>query len=179
VVEILTALVILLVYRQYGFTVDFVVFSIFLCLVIVITFIDLDHQIIPNRLLLIGLIPGFYPLIRDGWVGSTRYLTGAVALGFSFYMIALFGRLVFKKESMGMGDIKYAALIGLLLGWRGGLIATFLAFLSAALLFLVLVPFGKVKFGQRIPFGPFLSLGTFLSLLWGPDLLKWYLHQVF
>jgi len=178
-VEILTAAVFAVVYWQFGLTLDFFFFTVFLCLVIVITFIDLDHQIIPNQLLLIGIIPGLYPLFRDGWDAYKLYLIGALALGLGFYAIAVFGQLAFRKESMGMGDIKYAALIGLTLGWQSGIVATALAFVSASVLFLFLMPFKKITFGQRIPFGPFLSLGTFFALIWGPDIIQWYFQQVF
>ncbi len=178
-VEILTATVFLIAYWQFGPTLDFLFFTGFLCLVIVITFIDLDHQIIPNQLLLVGIIPGLYPLFRDGWGAYKLYLVGALGLGSGFYAIAVLGQLAFRKESMGMGDVKYAALIGLILGWQSGIVATALAFVSASILFLVLMPFKKIAFGQRIPFGPFLSLGTFFALMWGSDIIHWYLKQVF
>ncbi|MBC8402125.1 MAG: prepilin peptidase [Candidatus Marinimicrobia bacterium] len=179
VVELITALVFVIVYSQFGLSLNFLAFVSFLCIVIVITFIDIDHQVIPNRLLLFGLIPGVYPLIRDGFQYPQLYLFGAFGLGLVFLLIRLVGNLIFKKESMGMGDVKYAALIGLILGWQGGLVASAVAFLSASILFLLFMSFGKVSFGQRIPFGPFLSLGTLLALIWGPSIINWYLQLVF
>jgi len=78
-----------------------------------------------------------------------------------------------------MGDVKYAALIGLLLGWQYGLVAIFLSFLFASLLILILWPTGKISFGQRIPFGPFMSLGAVVALLWGPIIIQTYLNLLF
>ncbi len=174
-VEILTAIIFGLVYVRFGLSLDFIAFVLFLSVVIAITFIDLDHQIIPNGMLLIGIIPGTYPMIRDGLGQSVQYVIGAVSLGAGFYLIGLLGKLVFKQDSLGMGDVKYAALIGLILGWQGGLIAVALAFFSAAILFLLLMVFGKLSFGERAPFGPFISFGAFLSIFWGQIILHWYL----
>ncbi len=178
-VEALMGILLVLSFYRYGFTWDFFFFSAFIAIVLVITFIDLDFQIIPNELLLIALIPGFYPLVRDGFAQGSVYLFGLLGLGLAFYLIAKLGTLVFKKESMGMGDVKYAALIGLLLGWPGGLVATALAFLLAALILAILMPLGRVGFGQRIPFGPFLSIGTLLTIFWGSEIITWYLHLVY
>lgn len=177
-VELLTALLFILLYNHYGWSLDFLMFIIFSCIILVITFIDIDYQIIPNQLLLIGLIPGVYQIISVGFRNSGLYFIGAVGLGLGILLISLIGNILFKKESMGMGDVKYAALIGLLLGWQNGLLAVFLAFLSSAILILILLPLGKISFGQRIPFGPFLSLGTIIALLWGPVIIRIYLNLV-
>ncbi|HDY75799.1 MAG TPA: prepilin peptidase [Candidatus Marinimicrobia bacterium] len=177
-VELLTALLFILLYNHYGWSLDFLMSIIFSCIILVITFIDIDYQIIPNQLLLIGLIPAVYQIISVGFRNSSLYFIGAVGLGLGILLISLIGNILFKKESMGMGDVKYAALIGLLLGWQNGLLAVFLAFLSSAILILILLPLGKISFGQRIPFGPFLSLGTIIALLWGPIIIRIYLNLV-
>ena len=178
-VELLTALLFILLYNQYGLSLDTLIFIFFCCVILIITFIDIDYQIIPNQLLLIGVIPAVYQIIRIGFQNSSSYFIGAVGLGTGILLIGLMGNILFKKESMGMGDVKYAVLIGLLLGWQNGLVAISLAFLSAGFLILVLFPFGKISFGQRIPFGPFLSLGTIIAMLWGPIIISTYLQLMF
>lgn len=174
-IELLTAMIFGITYLRFGFTPDFVVFSLFLSIVIAITFIDLDHQIIPNGLLLIGVLPGIYPLIRDGLGNIGQYVIGAFSLGVGFYTIGFLGKIVFKKDSMGMGDVKYIALIGLILGWKEGLLAAALAFFSAAALFIFFMAIGKASFGEKIPFGPFLGFGSFISIIMGSQILDWYL----
>ena len=176
IVEIITAGVFVLAYNRFGLSLDALVFVSFLSIVIVITYIDIEHQIIPNGLLAIGLIPGIYPLVRDGFNHVQQYLVGAFGLGLGFFLIGLLGNLVFRKESLGMGDVKYAALIGLILGWQSGLVASAIAFISASVFFIILIPFGKVSFGQRVPFGPFLSLGAVLALFCGTNIINWYLE---
>lgn len=178
-VELLTALLFLLFYNHYGFSFDFLISIIICCIILIITFIDIDYQIIPNRLLLIGIIPAVFQIINVGLQNSRIYIAGAIGLGMGIFLIGQIGNILFKKESMGMGDIKYAALIGLLLGWKNGLVAIALSFLISGVIILVLLSFGKVSFGQKIPFGPFLGLGTVIALLWGPIIIKTYLQLVF
>jgi len=179
IIELLTAILLLMAYFRFGLSVDFFIYSFFLCLLVVITFIDIDTLEIPNGLLLFGLIIGIYTIVRNGMNGLSQSLIGALGLGSGFLLVRVIGQLLLKKESMGYGDVKYAALIGLLLGWKIGLVASAIAFISASVLFLILLPFGKIAIGQRIPFGPFLSLGALLGLLWGTHILEWYLNLVF
>ncbi|MFQ6607311.1 MAG: prepilin peptidase [Fidelibacterota bacterium] len=178
-VELLTAILYVLLYYHYGLTLAYLMSIFFISVILVITFIDIDHQIIPNQLLIIGIIPALYPLVEGGIENSIPFIVGAISLGVGIFLIGMLGNIVFRKESLGMGDVKYAALIGLLLGWKNGLVAISLAFLFASLLILILFPLGKVSFGNRIPFGPFLSLGTTVAMLWGPIIIKTYLQLVF
>jgi len=179
VVELLTAVLFLLTYFRFGLTIDFIVYIFLLCLLVIITFIDIDTMEILNGLLILCLIVGVYPVLEGGINSIYQSLIGALSLGLGFLLIRMFGQFLFKKESMGFGDIKYAAFIGLLLGWKMALVASAIAFISASVLFLILLPFGKIAIGKRIPFGPFLSLGAFLGLLWGTHILEWYLNLVF
>ncbi|MFQ6612732.1 MAG: prepilin peptidase [Fidelibacterota bacterium] len=177
-VEALTGIIFFLTYWRFGLTLDFIFYLAFLCLLVVITFIDIDYQVIPNGLLLIGLIPGVYSLVKEGSSNLELYLFGAVGLGVLFFIIRVVGKMIFRKESLGMGDVKYAALIGLVIGWKFGLLATALAFFSASVILLSMMIISQVSFGQRIPFGPFLSLGTLLATIWGAEIIHWYLKLV-
>lgn len=177
-VEILTALISVLLFQKQGLSLDFIFTAAFVFLVIVIAFIDIDKQIIPNGLLIIGLIPAGYLLFSNGINGSLTHLLGGIGLGSGFLMIGYLGRIMMKQESMGMGDVKYAALIGLFLGWKLGILAAGLAFIIAALLIGILLPIGKITMRERIPFGPFLSLGTVISILWGQSLIQQYLQLI-
>lgn len=178
-VEALTGLLFFLTFWRFGPNLDFIIYSFFLCLLLVITFVDIDYQIIPNEFLLAGLIPGVYSLLKNGMGGMNLYLYGFVGLGGLFLLIRGMGKFLFRKESLGMGDVKYAAVIGLVIGWKLGLLATALAFFSASIILLILMVVNRgVAFGQRIPFGPFLSLGAVLALFWGVEIIHWYLKLV-
>ena len=80
-----------------------------------------------------------------------------------------------KGKGMGGGDVKYALFLGFALGASKLAVALFLAFLTGAFLSLILISVGKKRFGQTIPFGPFLSVGGFAALLFGNEILNWYL----
>ena len=174
-VEALTAVVFLLTYLKYGLTWDLLVFSLFGALLIAIAFIDIDHLIIPDSMVIIGLIPGFYL-----WLSSSEQLLltqfyGFIGLGLIFWTIRIVGELAFKKEAMGLGDVKFAAMAGWVLGWDVGIVALFLAFLSASLLFITMIPLGIIDRKQQVPFGPFICLGIWLGLMWGRPIIDWYL----
>jgi len=96
----------------------------------------------------------------------------AAAIG-GFFMALI---ILTKGKGMGGGDVKLGALIGLGLGFPHGLVALMLSFLSGATVSLVLILMGKKHFGQNIPFGPFLVLGSLMALFWGPQIVNWYLQ---
>ena len=75
---------------------------------------------------------------------------------------------------MGMGDVKLAGLMGLILGWPKIVVALYLAFLTGALVGVILILLGKKRFGEHIPFGPFLAGATWIALFWEKQILVWY-----
>jgi leader peptidase (prepilin peptidase)/N-methyltransferase len=78
-------------------------------------------------------------------------------------------------KGFGFGDVKLILPLGLLLGWPNMLVGTFLAFILGASWSILLLLAKKVKFGQVVPFGPFLVTATFITLVWGDQLVGWYL----
>ncbi|MCL5409930.1 MAG: prepilin peptidase [Patescibacteria group bacterium] len=94
------------------------------------------------------------------------------ALVFFFLIVITRGR------GMGWGDVKYVFLLGLALGYPNIVLAIFLAFISGAVIALLLMAFKKRHFGQTIPFGPFLSLGAFTALLFGAKIINWYITSL-
>ncbi len=178
-VEALTAFVFYLSFLKFGLTWDLLVFALFGALLIAIAFIDIDHMIIPDSMIIIGLIPGFYLWLSGEGQPLNSHLFGFMGLGLSFWVIRKVGTLAFKKEAMGLGDVKFAAMAGWVLSWDIGLLSMFLAFLSATLLFTVLIPMGVIDRKQKIPFGPFLCIGIWLGLMWGREIIDWYLNAFF
>lgn len=98
-------------------------------------------------------------------------ITSLVIGGFFLLLI-----IATKGKGMGGGDVKLGAFIGLVLGFPLGILAIFLAFFSGATVSLGLILSSKKKFGQTIPFGPFLVFGSLVSLYWGQLIIDWYLH---
>lgn len=139
---------------------------------IVIAFIDIDHWIIPDRVV--------FPLAAAGLIISAiRGMLPEAALGaaggfLGFYAIAVIGTLLTKKEAMGGGDIKLAGMLGCFLGWKLLLTALFLSFLLGSLVSLPLL-LGRKRGGRDpIPFGPMMAAGAALALIKGEELLRWY-----
>ncbi len=160
------------------------VYLIFISALIVIFFIDLEHQIIPNSITLPGIpialllgatiLPDpFHPSELLGFKSS---IIGFIAGGGSFYLIAVIGKAILKKDAMGGGDIKMMAMVGGLLGWKAIILTTFLASLFGSIIGVILIRIKGREWGSKIPFGPYLALGTLISLFWGKDILRWYLY---
>lgn len=97
-------------------------------------------------------------------------LTGLLIGGFFWGLI-----IITRGKGMGGGDVKLGAFMGLMLGFPQALIALILSFLTGAIFSIILIIFGKKHFGQTIPFGPFLVLGSLIALFWGDIILNWYL----
>jgi leader peptidase (prepilin peptidase)/N-methyltransferase len=155
----------------------------FVSAMLVITFIDLDVQIIPDVVTLPGIAIGVTaatfllpdPFSPSSPVGFANAASGAL-LGFGlFYLIAKVGTALAKTDAMGGGDIKMMAMVGAFMGWKAVLLTTFLGSLSGALIGIAIM----IAKGQgrklAIPFGPFLALGATVSLFFGGPLVGWYL----
>jgi leader peptidase (prepilin peptidase)/N-methyltransferase len=144
-------------------------------LLIVVFFIDLEHQVIPDSLNVIGLFGG---LFFNVWSGTLLPAIFGAALGFSLLLlIAQFGRFLFKQEAMGEGDRYLAAMLGAWLGWQV-ILAIFLAYLIAGLLVILLLLFRRVKIGDSVPFGPYLAAGGLITFFFSSQIVSWYLNLI-
>ena len=187
-VELLTGIVSVALFMNYEMTVDFVAFLFLTYILIVVFFIDLDHQIIPNELVIAGLIGGVilfvYNLFLPFQIYSDNHwwnpLLGlAVGSGFLF-AVSLIGSAVYKGgDVMGMGDVKLFAPIGLFLGWRMTLFALYISIILGGTSSIMLILFGKAKRKSMIPFGPFIVIGVFVTVMWGWDIFHWYVSSYF
>lgn len=143
-----------------------------LSIFMVVAVVDLKFSQIPTTLVfLAALVALFYDYFYLSSGDFVVWVVVAFLLALAFLAVALvtFGR------GLGSGDIPLVFLIGLFLGWPKALEATFLAFLGGAIVAILLLVLGKKKFGQTIPFGPFLVFAASVSLFWGQQLLNWYL----
>ncbi|NQU05190.1 MAG: prepilin peptidase [Calditrichaeota bacterium] len=140
--------------------------------------IDIDVFRLPNKIVLTGSI---FAVIITLLVMREHILDmifgGLIGLGL-LGLMGLIGRLLFHKETLGMGDIKLSGMIGLYLGpWLTAgmyIIAVFIG----AVVGLTLIAVGGKKWGSKIPFGPYLALGSIVTLLWGKELWGWYLAMI-
>lgn len=161
VVEACTALAGWAVYRQFDLTLEGAAFGIFTFAMIVLTAIDLEHQILPNVITYPLTVTGL--LLSFVWDHVTPWpsLIGACVGAGSLYLIAVLGQLIWHQEAMGLGDVKLGAAMGAWLGTKHVLISYFIAFSLGALVGGLLVMLGLKKWrGGVIPFGPFLAIGA-------------------
>ena len=169
VVELLTAIYSVLVYLKFGITLNTVFYLIFGYILIAASFIDFFHYIIPDSLTLSLAFVGLaYGIVNHELVHSI------VGLIFGFvllYVVAVLGKVIFKKEAMGGGDIKLLAALGTFVGVRGVLFTLFVASFLGSLVGVVLIASGNAKMSQRLPFGPYLSLSAIIYLFVGAELL--------
>jgi len=139
-----------------------------ICGLVVIFFVDLEHQIIPDEIVipLSILFLGYRLLTNIQYLISNFLITGIVSFLF-LYLI----HLLTKGKGMGLGDVKLAFLMGLVLGFPKIVVAFYLAFLTGAFVGVILILLSRAKLKQKIAFGPFLVFGTIFSLLWGEKIV--------
>ena len=145
---------------------------------LVITFIDLDHRIIPDVITLPGIPIGLAASFGPGMISPLESLVGILAGGGSLFLVAWGYQLVTQREGMGGGDIKLLAMIGAFIGWKGVLLTIFIASLTGTLAGMALIFRRRGDMKLAVPFGPFLAVGAIAYLFMGPELMSWYLAAV-
>lgn len=173
-VEAITGLLFLKIFAIFAFHPATLVFWAFAAALVTLTFIDLDHQIIPDVISLPGIIAGFatVSLTPLSWSNS---LLGIFLGGGSLWLIAIIYEFLTKNEGMGGGDIKLLAMIGAFLGWKAILPIIFISSCLGTIVGVPLMLYQRTSGKLAIPFGPFLSVAALIWLFWGGSLLQWYL----
>lgn len=176
VVEVASALMLVLIYMRFGPTIEFFGYGYFCLALLVIFFTDIDKRIIPDRVVYPSLVLGlvFTALTREIVSGLLGMVLGFCVLLF----VGWLGRLIFRKEAMGGGDIKMAAVVGIFLGWKLLLVGLFLSVVLGAVVGAVIMAMRGKEGGSEIPFGSFMAIGSIVSLFWGAQLITIYLGYV-
>lgn len=166
--EIITGLLFVVCYLLYGFTLEMLISITFISLLLIIIISDYQTMIIPDSILIVlGSILLIEIVIQVGVIqAGLKLLDGMIALGVML-LIKLFGDFLFKRESMGGGDIKLMFILGLVLGWTSAVLSIFFASFIALPVALILY---RKKENHEIPFGPFLSIAAIIILLSGVDM---------
>jgi leader peptidase (prepilin peptidase)/N-methyltransferase len=175
-VEGLTASLFAATVLKYGVTPLACTLLILVSALVVIAFIDLDHQIIPNLITLPGIPVGLMAGLALGEPPLLDRLVGALAGAGFLYLVLLYGGVAYGQDAMGEGDVNLIALVGAFLGWRAVVITIIVGCLTGSVIGLALIVLRRIQRRQHIPFGPFLSLGAIVALFWGERLVAWYSH---
>jgi len=177
-VEALTGVFALLLFLKFGLTPALLYWFVFIAVLITISFIDFDHQIIPDIISLPGIIifaSSFY-FLPEMTIKDT--MLGILIGGGSLYAVAFLYALLKKQEGMGGGDIKLLAMIGAATGIKGVFFTIFTGSLLGTIFGILLMVNSKIKNTKlKIPFGPFLSAGAILYIFYGAQLIQWYFNS--
>lgn len=187
VVELLTGALFAGLWFVHGWTLQTPIYMFFTAALVLGTFVDFDHLILPDRVTIGGMVAG--PLLSFAFPalqGQTERLPALIqsaiglALGYGIlWTVATIGRLVLKREAMGMGDVKLLGAIGACLGWQAVLFTVFVSSLSGTLLGVTLIAAGKKELQSKIPYGPHIALGAVLWMFCGPACIDLYLAWAF
>ncbi len=175
-VEGITALSSLFLYMKFGPSVSYLIYFALVAALIVITVIDLYHQIIPDGISLPGIGVGLLTSLINPHITFLDSLIGVLLGGGSLFLVATFYQWLFKREGMGGGDVKLLAMIGAFLGWKAVILTILLSSLIGSITGLLIMVLKAKDFKYAIPFGPFLSLGAVISLFYGKEIVSWYLY---
>lgn len=179
-VEAGTAIILCLLFWQFGLSLAFFAYGLIFLILIVIFVYDILHLLIPDSLVWLAIGIWMVYLIVSYLLGITplaailNSLYGAFALGGFLALLVV----VSKEKWMGSGDIKLGAILGAMVFWPEVLVSTFLAFTLGALVGIFLIAIKKSKLQGKLPFAPFLILGTLIALIWAEPILAWYLGGI-
>lgn len=174
-VELTSAAFLVALYVVIGWSIAYLKYTFLGLLLFVLTVIDWRHRIIPDRLLIFGVPVAVTFLMLEGPAAIMDGVIGMVVGGSAMWSIAAFGRMIYRTDAMGGGDIKLIAMLGLFLGWKLLLVAVLCSFLLISATGWLGVLFGKLDRRSEIPMAPFFGLSTMGSLGFGYDMIEWYL----
>jgi leader peptidase (prepilin peptidase)/N-methyltransferase len=195
-VETMVALFSTFLMLKFGLSPSFFIYFILISSLVVVSFIDLDHRIIPDKISLPGIILGFLVSFVKPVEGHNDFLVlfvfktvrGALNMatldsllgicigGGLLYAVAVLFYWATKKEGMGGGDIKLLAMIGAFLGWSSTVFTILVSSLLGSIVGVAIMVAKGADSKYAIPFGPFLSMGAVFYLFFGREIIRWYLH---
>lgn len=183
-VELLTAALFTLIWLKYGLTLQTPVYWLVISGLILGTFVDFEHMIIPDRVTVGGMAIGLacsivFPSLHGGDTWRQGVISSLIGLALGvglLWTVAILGKAVFKKDAMGFGDVKLLGALGAFLGWQAVLFTVFLSSLIGSLVGIWLIVSGRKAWQSRIPYGPYLALGAVVWILWGVAWVELYLN---
>ena len=173
-VESLNAVMYIIMYMKFGFKLDFIFYSLISSVLVSVIFIDLKEMIIPDSLVLCILVLSIiYKIINHFLYGISPEIINSI-LGLLLAGGLFLAIVILSRGGMGGGDVTLIGALGFVLGVKYIVLNIFLSFVLGAIISIVLLA-AKIKTRKDpIPFGPFIVLGFFITVLWGQDIINWY-----
>jgi leader peptidase (prepilin peptidase)/N-methyltransferase len=163
-------------FLKYGPSLSYLFYFFFVDGLIVITVIDLYHQIIPDVVSIPGIGIGLLCSLIIPQLTFLDSMTGILVGGGSLFLVATLYQWLFKREGMGGGDVKLLAMIGGFLGWKAVILTIFLSSLVGSIIGIAVIVLKGKDFKYAVPFGPFLSFGAVIALFYQNEIISWYLQ---
>jgi prepilin signal peptidase PulO-like enzyme (type II secretory pathway) len=177
-VELATAVIFALLYWHFQLSPELGVMIFYACLFIIIFVIDLEQGLILNKVIYPTMVVAFllalypWPWLSDSMVMRVAYAALGGGIGFVIFLLIA----IVSRGGMGWGDVKLAALIGLATGFPLVFLAVIMGAILGGIVAVALMIAKKRKRREAIPFGPFLALAAMVTLVWGSNILSWYLN---
>jgi leader peptidase (prepilin peptidase) / N-methyltransferase len=176
IIETISGLLAIAIVIKYGLTLHSLLLLLLVFSLIIVTFVDLDFQIIPDILSIPGIMAGigasfFMPTIS--WIDS---ILGILAGGGFLFIIAVAYKWLTNRDGMGGGDIKLLAMVGAWLGWKAIPFILLISSFIGALIGSISLLLAKKSLRYKIPFGPFISIAAVIYLFFGPEIINWYIN---
>ncbi len=176
-VELLTGLLFALVYCTFGYKLITIYYLVFVSLLVIITFIDIDHYIIPDELIILGSVFAIaFNLLGQG-ISIKDSVLGGLICGLGTLAAIYLIEFIVKKEVMGGGDIKLFAMVGLFIGLKLGGLTIVLSVYVGALYGILTIAYSrlkKIEYNSIIPYGTFISVGALIAVLYETNIINWY-----
>lgn len=177
-IEALTALLSVIVANHFGYSVEAGFALLLTWLLVALSFIDIDHQLLPDNLTLPMVWLGLFLNLFDVYASIESSVIGAIAGYLSLWTVFHLFKLVTGKEGMGYGDFKLLAVFGAWLGWQSIPLIILLSSLVGAIIGISMIVLIKHDKNKPIPFGPYIAVAGWIALLWGNDINQLYLNTV-
>ncbi|MBW1958710.1 MAG: prepilin peptidase [Deltaproteobacteria bacterium] len=173
-VELITGIVALGLLFNFGLSLESLVYFVFISSLLVITFIDLDHRIIPDIVTLTGIPMGLVASFALPTISFKASVLGLLIGGGSLWLVAWAYSMIAKRDGMGGGDIKLLAMIGTIIGWKGVIFTVFASSVMGSCVGITIMLIKGKNMKYAIPFGPFLSIGAIAYVFVGAQIIAWY-----
>ena len=177
-VELATAILSVVIAANFGVTFTTLMLLVLTWGLICLTLIDYDHMLLPDQITLPLLWLGLLVNINGAIVPLSDAVIGAVAGYMSLFSVFWLFKLVTGKEGMGHGDFKLVAVFGAWIGWQLLPLLILMASAVGAIIGISLMVFKNHQREQAIPFGPYLAIAGWITLIWGNGIWSWYLSYL-
>ncbi|WP_409346903.1 prepilin peptidase [Paenibacillus sp. MBLB4367] len=176
--EVVTAALFAVIAWQTGFSANLVIGLLFAAVLVTASISDLHYRLIPDRLVLFGVVAGGLLRLWNHPLPLWNYAVASLLGGAILFALASLASSLMKKEALGGGDLKLFAFVGIVLGIKLTLLTLFVSSLLGSVIGILLIASGKIKREAYLPFGPFIGLAGVLVFLWGERWIDFYFSLI-